>query len=93
MSSEPGEKHFEQLAERFRREAQGKREETIGRIVYNLIQIYGNVSYETIHKELVRKMADSPSERGEIRPELDVQRFDAVEAYFLLQNLHEPHDG
>lgn len=89
----PRETAIRQLGERFRREAGEKREETIGRTVCNLIQIHGDVSFRTIRLALCDQADNSPSERGEIRPELDPQLHDAREALLLLLELHEPHDG
>jgi|GEM_PF-6016395 len=92
MNPEADEKIIKQLDERFRREARDNKEKTLGRVVYTLIQIYGEVSYETIRKALHKMIDESPSRRGEIRPELDTQLHDAEAALMLLLELHEPHD-
>lgn len=83
----------EQLKERFRREAEENKEATIGRIVYSLIQEYGDVSYDAIRKHLCRMIQDAPSAHGAISPELDVQLHNANAALVFLLLLHEPHDG
>lgn len=92
MNPEADEKIIKQLDERFRREAHDNKEKTLGRIVYTLIQIYGEVSYETIRKALHTMIKDSPSNHGKIRPEFDTQLHDANEALLFLLRLHEPHD-
>lgn len=81
-----------QLENRFRREAKEKREDTIGRIVYTLVQIHGEISYQAIRKALHQLIEESPSNRGEIAPALDTQFLDAEAALMRLLDFHVPHD-
>lgn len=92
MQVEVSEAVIKQLNERFRREAKENRERTLGHVVYTLVQIHGDVSYETIRSELRKRLANSPSALGQITPELDTQLHDTQEALWLLEELHEPFD-
>lgn len=80
------------IEDRFRREAKKKREDTIGRIVYALVQINGEVSYQAIRKALHKLIEESPSNRGEIAKVLDTQFLDAEAALMQLLDFHGPHD-